>query len=152
MKATNFVSISWDQFHSGQNLSPRLARARESVERTQASMAELAAKDGGKDDFDPTPGNVRTEKSDRWDNWHGPRSLTIESAKLAPETQAVEFYERCADMESPYGDTGATKDSFSVDPQGREHYSFYYEFNGAVREHSQIIIDKSGNLVELFGQ
>ena len=139
------------QFQSGRNLGPQQTRAKEVVERMKTSMAQLAAKDGGKDDFQPAEGSVIAGSSYRWDNWSGPRNQTSETIKFDPKTKSIESYDRSHDMESPYGDTGSNTESFRVDQQGREHYTFNYVFNGCDRENSEIVIDKSGNLVQLFG-
>lgn len=144
------TTIDLAQFQSGRNLTPQQLSAKNAVERIQASMADLAAKDGSADDYQPEAGRVGVESSSRWDEWSGPRSLSSETVKFDPKTKSVESYQSSQQMESPYGDTGSSSDSFKVDSQGLEHYAHTYEFNGTFKGCCDVIIDKSGNLVQLF--
>ena len=144
------TTIDLAQFQSGRNLTPEQLSAKKAVEQMQASMADLAAKDGSVEDRNLQEGYVATSSSYGSSEWSGPSNQSFGSVKFDPQTKSVETYTSSQDMRSPYGDTGSSSDSFKVDSQGREHYSHSYEFNGTFKGCCDVIIDKSGNLVQLF--
>lgn len=147
---SNCTTIDLAQFRSGRNLTPEQLSAKRAVEQIQASMVGLLAKDGSKEDQNLQEGYVATSSSYCLSEWSGPSNRSFDRLKFDPKSKLVETYESFQDMRSPYGDTGSNSESFKVDSQGREHYTQAYEFNGSYRRCCDLIIDKSGNIVQLF--